>query len=129
MAADGSLYTTFIWHFGMHPESETNIPDKLYFKIGEVTDITGLAGYILRFWESEFKNIRPGRSESGQRLYRKKDIEEILKIRHLLYDKKFTIQGAKKHLKSEPPQKHKPVPPLTAEELQRELTAIRDLLD
>ena len=113
----------------MHPESEITIPDKLYFKIGEVTDITGLAGYILRFWESEFKNIRPGRSESGQRLYRKKDIEEILKIRHLLYDKKFTIQGAKKHLQSEHPQKHKPAPPLTAEELHRELKSIRDLLD
>ncbi len=115
----------------MHPDPETqpNIPDKLYFKIGEVTDITGLAGYILRFWESEFTHIRPGRSESGQRLYRKKDIEEIFKIKHLLYDKKFTIQGAKKHLKSRNLQPSPPGTHLSIQEIRRELKAIRDLLE
>ncbi|MFO8112194.1 MAG: MerR family transcriptional regulator [Desulfosalsimonadaceae bacterium] len=112
-----------------NPETEPNIPDKLYFKIGEVTDITGLAGYILRFWESEFTSIRPGRSESGQRLYRKKDIEEILKIKHLLYVKKFTIQGAKKHLKSRNPQSSPTRTHPTIEEIRRELKTIRDLLE
>lgn len=80
---------------------DTVIPDKLYYKIGEATSITGLAAYVLRFWESEFSNINPKRTESGQRLYRKADIEAILTIKHLLYDKKFTIEGAKKHLKAE----------------------------
>ena len=121
----------------MNPNSETDaaipdtaIPDKLYFRIGEVSAITGLAGYVLRFWESEFNSIRPARSESGQRLYRKKDINEILKIKHLLYDRKFTIQGAKNHLKSR-------AGTATAsssrqdviEEIRRELVTIRSLLE
>src|SRR6056297_3996887 len=77
------------------------IPDKLYFRIGEVTAITGLAAYVLRFWESEFPTLSPKRTESGQRLYRKADVKTILEIKHLLYDKKFTIEGARKHLKSQ----------------------------
>ncbi|NOY68984.1 MAG: MerR family transcriptional regulator [Deltaproteobacteria bacterium] len=75
------------------------IPDKLYFKIREVSSITGLASYVLRFWETEFPEISPKRTESSQRLYRKKDIETILAIKQLLYDKKFTIEGARKHLR------------------------------
>ncbi len=113
----------------MHPESDVNIPDKLYYKIGEVTAITGLAGYILRFWESEFKSIRPSRSESGQRLYRKRDIEEILKIKHLLYDRKFTIQGARKHLRSIPLPADTSSRPPAMEEIRSELKAIRDMLE
>ena len=107
----------------------TDIPDKLYFKIGEVTEITGLAGYVLRFWESEFKTIRPSRSDSGQRLYRKKDVEEVLKIKHLLYDRKFTIQGAKKHLKSTNKDPSVPLPAPLIKELREELQRIRDLLE
>lgn len=72
---------------------QRDIPDKLYFRIGEVTAITDLAAYVLRFWESEFPDIKPKRTESGQRLYRKSDIETLLLIKHLLYDKKFTIQA------------------------------------
>ncbi len=108
---------------------ETDIPDKLYFKIGEVTEITGLAGYVLRFWESEFKTIRPSRSDSGQRLYRKKDVEEVLKIKHLLYDRKFTIQGAKKHLKSTNKDPSATLPAPLIKELREELQRIRDLLE
>ena len=59
----------------------TSIPDKLYFKIGEVSEITGLEAYVLRFWETEFKKINPKRTESGQRLYSKKDVELILTIK------------------------------------------------
>lgn len=77
------------------------IPDKMYFKIGEVSDITGLEAHVLRFWESEFKNIKPRRTSTGQRMYRKNDIELILYIKHLLHNEKFTIQGARKYLESQ----------------------------
>ena len=82
----------------------TEIPDKLYFKIGEVCKITGVEPYILRYWESEFKLIKPYRTKSNQRLYRKKDVEAVLKIRKMLYEQKFTIAGAKKKLKEGAPQ-------------------------
>ncbi len=75
------------------------IPDKLYFKIGEVSKITGVEPYILRYWESEFKLVKPYRTKSNQRLYRKKDLESILKIKKMLYNDRFTIAGAKKKLK------------------------------
>jgi DNA-binding transcriptional MerR regulator len=74
------------------------LPDKLYFKIGEVSKIAGVPPYVLRFWENAFKKIRPKRTPSGQRLYRKKDVELILTIKHLLYDKQFTIRGANRYL-------------------------------
>jgi len=76
-----------------------NIPDKLYFKIGEVSKIAGVESYILRYWESEFNLVKPYRTKSNQRLYRKKDVESILKIKKMLYEQKFTIAGAKKKLK------------------------------
>ncbi len=79
---------------------EPVIPDKMYFKIGEVSEITGLEQHVLRFWESEFKNIRPKRTSTGQRMYRKADIELLLNIKKLLHNEKFTIQGAKKYLNS-----------------------------
>ena len=75
------------------------IPDKLYFKIGEVSSITGVEPYILRYWESEFKLVKPYRTKSNQRLYRRKDVESVLKIKKMLYDEKFTIAGAKKKIK------------------------------
>jgi len=109
--------------------SGTIIPDKLYFKIGEVTLITDLSAYVLRFWESEFSVISPKRTESGQRLYRKTDIEYILKIKHLLYDKKFTIQGAKNFLKAAKKQKNQPTPQTAINEIKTELQQIRDILD
>lgn len=77
------------------------IPDKMYFKIGEVSEITGLESHVLRFWESEFKNIKPRRTSTGQRMYRKNDIQLILYIKHLLHNEKFTIQGARKYIESE----------------------------
>ncbi len=89
--------------------SET-IPDKLYFKIGEVSTITGVEPYILRYWESEFKLVKPYRTKSNQRLYRRKDVESVIKIKKMLYDEKFTIAGAKKKIKiKEAPEKQLPL--------------------
>ena len=78
---------------------QKELPDKLYFKIGEVSEIAGIPAYVLRFWETEFKMINPKRTPSGQRQYTKDNVELILIIKHLLYDKKFTIEGAKRHLR------------------------------
>ena len=76
------------------------IPDKLYFKIGEVARLTGVEPYVLRYWESEFSTIQPVKLRN-QRRYRKRDIEAILEIRRLLYEERFTIAGARKRLKEE----------------------------
>ncbi len=75
------------------------IPDKLYYKIGEVSRITGVKPHVLRYWESEFKEIKPYKSRSLQRLYRKRDIELILRIKKLLYEDMFTISGARRKIK------------------------------
>ena len=75
------------------------IPDKLFFKIGEVSSITELEPHILRYWESEFKFLHPRKSDAGRRLYAKRDIERILKIKKLLHEEGYTIQGAKKKLR------------------------------
>ena len=71
---------------GNNEPYKKELPDKLYFRVGEVGTIVGVPAYVLRFWETEFKRINPKRTPSGQRLYRKKDVELILKIRHLLYE-------------------------------------------
>lgn len=86
------------------------IPEKLYYKIGEVSQITGVEPYVLRYWESEFKIINPGRTNSKQRLYRRKDLELILEIKRLLYDEKFTIAGAKKKLQRMKGEQEKQLP-------------------
>jgi len=76
-----------------------SIPDKLYYKIGEVSKITGVKPHVLRYWESEFREIKPYKSRSLQRLYRKRDIELILRIKKLLYEDMFTISGAKRKIR------------------------------
>lgn len=75
-----------------------SIPDKAYFRIGEVSTILGVEPYVVRYWESEFKSVRPVRTRSDQRLYRRKDLEELLIIRDLLYKEHFTIRGARNKL-------------------------------
>lgn len=77
------------------------IPDKLYFRIGEVARLTEIQPYILRYWESEFPLLQPKKSGTGQRLYRKRDIEIIVKIKELLYDQRYTIAGARRRLQEE----------------------------
>jgi DNA-binding transcriptional MerR regulator len=80
------------------------IPDKLFFRIGEVSQLVGVKEYVLRYWESEFPGLSPRKSSSGQRMFRRKDVEMLLRIKHLLYDQKFTIEGARKALQ----EKNKP---------------------
>ena len=75
------------------------LPDKLYFKIGEVARLVGVKPYVLRYWETEFRSLRLQKTRSKQRLYRRKDVELLLKIRHLLYEKRFTIEGARARLR------------------------------
>ncbi|MCH7623914.1 MAG: MerR family transcriptional regulator [Nitrospinae bacterium] len=75
------------------------IPDKVFFKIGEVAGIAGVEQHVLRYWEDEFDPLRPDKNRSGQRLYQKKDVELVLEIKRLLYEEKFTIAGAKIKLK------------------------------
>ena len=80
---------------------DKQIPNKLFFKIGEVCEITDTQPYVLRYWESEFPALAPAKNSSGQRIYRRKDIETVLRIKQLLYDEGFTIAGAKKRLEAE----------------------------
>lgn len=75
------------------------LPNKLYFRIGEVSDIVGVKPYVLRYWETEFSDVKPSKSKSGQRLYKRRDVELLLKVRDLLYEQRFTIDGAKQKLK------------------------------
>jgi DNA-binding transcriptional MerR regulator len=77
---------------------ESKIPDKAYFRIGEVSRILEVEPYVIRYWETEFKTINPVRTKTAQRLYRKKDVLELLNIKNLLYTQRFTIDGAKKQL-------------------------------
>lgn len=77
------------------------IPDKLFFKIGEVAELAGVEQHVLRYWEDEFEKLQPNKNRSGQRLYEKKDVELILKIQTLLYNEKYTVAGAKKKLKGD----------------------------
>ena len=79
-------------------KEEGKIPDKLYFRISEVSKLTALEPYVLRYWESEFKLIKPLRTKSRHRLYRRKDLEILFEIKKLLYEEQYTIAGAKKRL-------------------------------
>jgi DNA-binding transcriptional MerR regulator len=84
------------------PLIDPEIPNKLYFRIGEVAKLAGIKPYVLRFWESEFTGLGPKKSGTGHRLYRRKDVEMVLEIKRLLYEKRFTIEGARKILESKP---------------------------
>ena len=112
------------------------IPDKLFFRIGEVSTLLGLEAYVLRYWETEFPSLAPKKSGTGHRLYRRKDVELLLKIKHLLYEKRFTIDGARQHLHNEAMQAHlkeakQEQQPLFVDpllEIRKELAAILKLL-
>lgn len=103
------------------------IPDKLYFRIGEVARLAGIKPYVLRFWETEFPSLGPKKSGTGHRLYRRKEVEMALEIKRLLYEKRFTIEGARKFLetrgKAEPATKA-PKPVRTPKKAQAELFAM-----
>lgn len=81
--------------------AEPVIPDKLYFRIGEVARLCRLQAYVLRFWESEFPQLKPSKGSTGQRMYRQRDVEMVLRIKKLLYEQGFTIAGARQYLKDE----------------------------
>src|SRR5215210_4524186 len=113
------------------------IPDKLYFKIGEVSDLLGVEAYVLRYWETEFAVLSPKKSGTGHRLYRRKDVELLLRIKYLLYEKKFTIEGARQALQAEArAPKPKPIKRIQRDlfsadplpEIRRELTELLLLL-
>src|SRR5271156_140414 len=83
------------------PTSGSDIPDKLYFRIGEVAKLCDVPAYVLRFWESEFPQLKPNKGGTGQRLYRRRDVEMALRIKSLLYDEGYTIPGARQAFKAE----------------------------
>ena len=82
-------------------KDEIVIPDKLYFRIGEVSTLCKLPAYVLRFWETEFPQLKPVKSSTGQRMYRRKEVETVLRIKQLLYEEGFTIAGARQQLRME----------------------------
>jgi DNA-binding transcriptional MerR regulator len=95
------------------------IPDRLYFKIGDVARICGVETYVLRFWETQFPQLKPNKSGTGQRLYRRKDVELLLKIKHLVHSEGYTISGARQaleqaHSRKTPPSESNPRLPLPA---------------
>jgi DNA-binding transcriptional MerR regulator len=96
-----------------------NIPDRMFYRIKEVCTITGLKPHVLRYWEQEFKDIKPVKSSKGQRLYKRKDLDTIIAIKKLLYEKRFTIDGAKKYMTG---QRH------LMDEIKDELTQIVEIL-
>lgn len=81
--------------------AEIVIPDKLYFRIGEVAKLCRLPAYVLRFWETEFAQLKPVKGSTGQRMYRKRDVESVVRIKKLLYEDGFTIAGARQQLREE----------------------------
>lgn len=86
---------------GKKVREEVLIPDKLYFRIGEVARLCRLPAYVLRFWETEFPQLKPSKSSTGQRMYRRRDLEYVLRIKKLLYDEGYTIAGARQQLRLE----------------------------
>jgi DNA-binding transcriptional MerR regulator len=87
--------------FAKRRGEEVLIPDKLYFRIGEVSRLCRLPAYVLRFWETEFPQLRPTKSSTGQRMYRRRDLENVLRIKTLLYEQGFTIAGARQQLRTD----------------------------
>jgi DNA-binding transcriptional MerR regulator len=112
---------------------EIFIPDKLYFRIGEVATLCRLPAYVLRFWESEFPQLKPVKSSTGQRMYRRRDVESVLRIKQLLYEQGFTIVGARQQLRSEAKndkgQAAIPFPAQSSAELQHIRQGLREILN
>src|SRR5215470_5844430 len=118
---------------GKSKTGEVLIPDKLYFRIGEVASLCRLPAYVLRFWETEFPQLKPVKSSTGQRMYRKRDVESVLRIKQLLYEQGFTISGARQQLRSEgksdTTQVAIPFPAHSAAELRHIRQELREILN
>jgi DNA-binding transcriptional MerR regulator len=112
--------------------TEVVIPDKLYFRIGEVAHLCRLPAYVLRFWETEFPQLKPVKGSTGQRMYRHKDVENVLRIKKLLYEEGFTIAGARQHLRAENKNDKKqtplPFPERTASDLKHIRQGLLEIL-
>ena len=112
--------------------SEPMIPDKLYFRIGEVSRLCRLPAYVLRFWETEFPQLKPVKSNTGQRMYRQRDVENVLRIKKLLYEQGFTIAGAREQLKHEGKPVHKqsglPFPKQKSADLRKVRQGLQEIL-
>ena len=112
--------------------SEPMIPDKLYFRIGEVSRLCRLPAYVLRFWETEFPQLKPVKSNTGQRMYRQRDVENVLRIKKLLYEQGFTIAGAREQLKHEGKPVHKqsglPFPKQKSADLRKVKQGLQEIL-
>jgi DNA-binding transcriptional MerR regulator len=98
----------------MQAVQTSQIPDRLFFRIGDVSELTGVETYVLRFWESEFPMLSPKKTSSGQRQYRRKDVETVLEIKRLLYDEGYTIAGARKAIREQTKRKKKAGSAVTA---------------
>jgi len=108
---------------------DPRIPDKQYFRIGEVAEVVDVEPYVLRFWETEFKELRPGKSRTGHRQYSRKDVQLALRIRDLLYEEGFTISGARKRLRQRGARVERPeMPARTKAVLDRVRKEVEDLL-
>ena len=118
---------------GKHSTDEVLIPDKLYFRIGEVATLCRLPAYVLRFWESEFPQLKPVKSSTGQRMYRKRDVESVLRIKQLLYEQGFTISCARQQLRAETKvdksQVAIPFPTQAVPEIQHIRRGLREILE
>jgi DNA-binding transcriptional MerR regulator len=118
---------------GKNRTDEIFIPDKLYFRIGEVATLCRLPAYVLRFWESEFPQLKPVKSSTGQRMYRRRDVESVLRIKQLLYEQGFTIVGARQQMRSEAKtdkgQTAIPFPAQSYAEMQRVRQGLREILN
>jgi DNA-binding transcriptional MerR regulator len=117
---------------GKGKADEVLIPEKLYFRIGEVATLCRLPAYVLRFWETEFPQLKPVKSSTGQRMYRRRDVENVLRIKQLLYERGFTITGARQQLRSETKtdktQTTIPFPAHSAAELRHIRQGLREIL-
>jgi DNA-binding transcriptional MerR regulator len=106
------------------------LPDKIYFKIGEVSEILGVEPYVLRYWETEFDVLRPSKAPSRHRLYKKRDVELLLDIKRLLYTEGFTIEGARKKLKeARKEEKHQLKLPLADQKYRNALVRVKKELE
>ncbi len=118
------------------PEADRQPPVKLYYRIGEVSEIVGVEPHVLRYWETEFRSIRPQKSRKGQRIYSRRDVDKLLKVKELLYSHGFTIAGARKRLREggaepeqavvAPPEAQRPGAQLRAAlgEIRRDIVAL-----
>lgn len=100
-------------------------PVKLYYRIGEVSDIVGVEPHVLRYWETEFRSIRPQKSRKGQRIYSRRDVDKLLTVKDLLYTHGFTIAGARKKLRDGGMEPESAPPPKPRTELFSKLSALR----